>query len=423
MQTRSCALLALFVFSLPLAAADNFYLKNGDRVVFYGDSITDQRLYTVLTETYVVTRYPKLDVFFVHSGWGGDKVSGGGGGPIDLRLDRDVIAYKPTVMTIMLGMNDGLYRAETEATDKAYFDGYRHIVEKMKAADPGIRITAIQPSPYDDVTRPPTFPGGYNEVMRSFGKWIANYANEANLQVADLNTPVVAMLRKADQLDPAEAQNIIKDRVHPGFAGHLIMAEGLLEAWHARPLVSSVTIEAGPKPKCSAEYANVSDLASANGGLRWTETEEALPLPFSAWKNDKWTSGPLDLVLRSSDVSQALNNEPLKVGGLKSGVYTLKIDGQSIGNFNNDELARGINLALLDTPMAKQAQEVYELTVAHCNVHNDRWRNVQVPLAPYNLPAVQSAMQSADELERAILQKRSQAAQPKPHQFELAPAA
>jgi lysophospholipase L1-like esterase len=422
MRIQLRATLALLTLALPALAAEDFYLKNGDRVVFYGDSITDQRLYTVITETYVVTRYPQLKVFFVHSGWGGDKVSGGGGGPIDERLDRDVLAYRPSVVTIMLGMNDGLYRPETEATDRAYFDGYRHIIEKMKSQGPGIRVTAIEPSPYDDVTRAPNFPGGYNEVMRSFGKWIANYAVEAKLHVADLNTPVVEMLRKANQLDPAEAQNIIKDRVHPGFSGHLIMAEALLKSWNARPYVSSVTIQAASKPKSSAEHATVSDLASENGGLTWSELEDALPLPIADWKQNR-NSGPLDLVLRSSDVSDALNNEQLKVTGLKNGVYTLRIDGQSIGNFNNDQLARGINLGALETPMSKQAEEVYQLTVAHCNVHNDRWRTIQVPLDRYKLSATAPAMQSADDLERALLEKRSEIVKPKAHRFELVPAA
>lgn len=40
------------------SAQDGFYLKNGDRVVFYGASITDQRRYTTFVETYVVTRFP-----------------------------------------------------------------------------------------------------------------------------------------------------------------------------------------------------------------------------------------------------------------------------------------------------------------------------------------------------------------------------
>jgi lysophospholipase L1-like esterase len=402
-------------------SADSFYLKNGDRVVFYGDSITDQRLYTVITETYVVTRYPNLDVGFVHSGWGGDKVSGGGGGPIDLRLQRDVLAYKPSVMTIMLGMNDGLYRAETEETDKTFFTGYRHIVETVKSAVPSIRITAIQPSPYDDVTRAPNFPGGYNEVLISFGKWIANYGKEAGLNVADLNTGVVQMLRKANELSPEEAQKIIPDRVHPGFSGHLIMAEQLLKFWNARPVVAAVTIDAssGKAKVTSTEHASVSDVSNGNT-IRWTETDDALPLPFKEWQEMR-ANGPLSLVLRSSHVAEDLNYEPLKITGLKNGVYSLKIDGTTVGTFNNDEWGRGVNLAILDTPMTNQAKQVYDLTVLHCNIHNERWRTIQVPVAKYDLSQAAPAMETADALERVVIQKRHEVGQPKAHQFEIVP--
>ncbi len=97
-----------------LLAQGGFYLKDGDRVVFYGDSITEQRLYTTFVESYVLTRFPQLKVSFVHSGVGGDRVTGGWAGEIDLRLNRDVFAYRPTVMTIMLGMNDGSYRGFDE---------------------------------------------------------------------------------------------------------------------------------------------------------------------------------------------------------------------------------------------------------------------------------------------------------------------
>src|SRR5919199_4307015 len=150
---RKAFVLLLAFVSLAIAQQAPFYLKNGDRVVFYGDSITDQRLYTTFVESYAVTRFPALNVSFVHSGWGGDRVSGGGGGPIDVRLERDVIAYRPTVVTIMLGMNDASYRAYDPNVFNTYAGGYRHIVETLKSALPGVRLTLIQPSPFDDVTR------------------------------------------------------------------------------------------------------------------------------------------------------------------------------------------------------------------------------------------------------------------------------
>src|SRR3982751_2012391 len=143
---RKALLLLLAFVSLAVAQQAPFYLKNGDRVVFYGDSITDQRLYTTFVESYAVTRFPNLNVAFVHSGWGGDRVSGGGGGPIDVRLKRDVVAYSPTVVTVMLGMNDARYRAFDQAIFDEFANGYRHIVESLKANVPGARIVAIEPS-------------------------------------------------------------------------------------------------------------------------------------------------------------------------------------------------------------------------------------------------------------------------------------
>lgn len=420
MRKALCVL--IFLASAMLAfGADAFYLKPADTVVFYGDSITDQRLYTVLTETFVLTRYPKLNATFIHSGWGGDKVTGGGGGPIDLRLQRDVLAYHPTVMTIMLGMNDGHYRPETPDNDKVYFDGYQHIVDTMLKDDPGIRITLIQPSPYDDVTRPPTFPGGYNAVLLNFSKWIANYGQQKQLTVADFNSPMVAMLQRANATDPANAQKILPDRVHPSVSGHLVMAEQLLKAWNARPLVSSVFIDAsGNMPKLQfSDFAQISDLKGGNG-IQWTEQDNALPLPFA-----EWTSGGngtlMNLVIHSSDVTEALNQEPLRVTGLKPGNYTLLIDGTNVGNFSSADFANGVNLALLNTPMSQQANEVYQLTIAHATIHNDRWRNIQVPLAKYSLPQTKTAMDSLDQLEAAVVAKQRETAQPRAHTFQLVP--
>lgn len=192
-----------------LLAQSSFFLKDGDRVVFYGDSITGQRLYTTFAETYVLTRFPLMKISFVHSGWGGDRVTGGGGGPIDQRLERDVFAYKPTVMTIMLGMNDGRYREFGQELFDTFANGYKHIIQSVKSALPGIRITVIVPSPYDEVTRDATVPGGYNAVLLRYGQFLKELAQTEQLSFADLNTSLVAALetaKAADRYELSEAQ-------------------------------------------------------------------------------------------------------------------------------------------------------------------------------------------------------------------------
>jgi lysophospholipase L1-like esterase len=408
--------LCLFAFVALRVQAQPFAVKDGDRVVFYGDSITDQRLYTTFTETYIVTRFPNLDVSFVHSGWGGDRVTGGGGGPIDLRLPRDVFAYKPTVMTIMLGMNDGSYRAFDENIFNTFAQGYEHIIDSVKTTLPGIRITAIKPSPFDDVTQPPRFEGGYNAVLVRYSDFIQELAVEEKLNIADLNGPIVAALEKAKATDAELAKKIIPDRVHPGPGGHLLMAGELLKSWNAPSLVSAVEIDAGAQRIVEAKNTKVSNLKTGST-ISWTELDDALPMPVDM--NDP----VIALAVNSSDFMSALNQQTLKVTGLTAANYELKIDGAPVGTFTKVRLSDGINLAALPTPMAKQAAEVHQLTLRHNNIHFQRWRQVQVPLAADETPDVQEAvanlMAALDVEEAGVVKEQRAAAQPKPHQFEL----
>ncbi len=417
---RRVLLLLTMVLALASAALaqTKFALKDGDRVVFYGDSITDQRLYTTYTESYVVTRFPRLKIGFVHSGVGGDRVTGGWAGAIDVRLPRDVIAYKPTVMTIMLGMNDGSYRVFDEDIFKTYSTGYEHIIDTMKHAVPGIRITVIQASPFDDVTRPPTFADGYNAVLVRYGQFVKELGERDHLLVADMNGPVVSMLQKAKAEDAELAQKIIPDRVHPGPGGHLIMAEQLLKAWNAPATVAAVEIDAGAKRVVRADNAKVIGLV-VGPSLTWSETDNALPMPLPL-ATDKG-SKDFGLALRSSDFIEALDQEPLKVTGLTSARYVLKIDGENVGDFTSQQLQEGINLATLPTPMLKQADNVHDLTLKHNNMHFVRWRDVQVTLKDYKLAGEPAAVAALDKLENELVQQQRAAAQPKLRHYELAP--
>src|SRR5215470_2166949 len=82
--------------------ADKFFFQKGDRIIFLGDSITEQYQYSSYIELYLTTRFPGRDLTFLNAGIGGDTAAGGA-----RRFAAHVLAEKPTAVTIDFGMNDG----------------------------------------------------------------------------------------------------------------------------------------------------------------------------------------------------------------------------------------------------------------------------------------------------------------------------
>jgi lysophospholipase L1-like esterase len=391
--------------------APSFFLHDGDRVTFYGDSITAQREYTRDVEDYVLTRFPHWKVDFHNAGVGGDKVSGGSAGPVDLRLQRDVFDAHPNVVTIMLGMNDGYYRASEPGIASTYQDGFRHIVDSLQKNLPQARITLIQPSPYDDITREPLFAGGYNGVLLQYSHFLEQLSREKQTGLADLNTPVTGVLTALNQQNHDLAQQFIPDRVHPAEGGHWIMAGALLKAWNAPALVSSVALSASPAKVSSAMNATVSDLRAGKVGLTWTQTEAALPLPFPPSEVDP----VLAMTLKTSDLVSTLDQEMLIVGSLKAGKYDLRIDDRLIGSFSADELAKGINLAVLDTPMLEQSR-----LLEHDTQKKNVLEEARFQIINKSLEAESSSIAKA--LEQALpsaVDRQHADAQPRAHRFEI----
>jgi lysophospholipase L1-like esterase len=431
--TRSAlVLLALLAASAAaLAAQEGFYLHDKDIVVFYGDSITEQRLYTTFVETFVVTRYPQLNVRFVNSGWGRETVAGGDGGPVDLRLTRDVISHKATVMTVMLGMNDGGGGGGgyTPSSDEQRFTRYKagmeHIVQVVKQALPDLRVTLLEPSPFDDVTQAPQPPDGYNSVLVRYGLYLRELARRTQVSVVDLNGPMVEMLKKANALDPNGAKALIPGRVHPSAGGHLVMAEVLLKAWGASPIVSAVEIDAASKQVARADNTAVTGL-TVGQTISWSQKDASLPMLVSLRDpsiptNSRRGAATMDLALKSSDFMEALNRQTLRVRGLEAARYALKINGSAIGSFSREQLEQGVNLAGLPTPMAKQALQVHLLTMKRGDVHETRWKQLQVGLHDDNLTRLAGALEGLDAVEEELAVRQRAAAQPVACSYELIP--
>lgn len=401
--------------SAPAQAASDFAIHDGDHVVLYGDSITDQRLYSTFIEEYVLTRFPAWKVEWTQSGVGGDKVSGGWAGPIDLRIQRDVLPYHPTVMTIMLGMNDGYYRPPNPAIQRTYEDGYKSMVSTILAGAPGVRLTLLGPSPYDDVTRPTMH---YNEVMQAYSAFDRTEADAVHQSYIDLNAPVVGVLQKVGSAHPDLAGRLILDRVHPGEGVHWVMAAAVLKGWHAPSLVSSITIDAHGVKAADVQNASVTDVKrdKKTETLEWAAIENALPLPLPSADTDPITN----LAIDAGGIEAALDQEMLTVTGLAAGNYALTIDDQPVTNLTAEALSHGVNLARLATPMLRQSQTLAWET-EHRNELERQLFTLQAGTDRDPAAAPEPEQQAMEKAIASSIEQQQKNAQPVTHHFALKP--
>ena len=412
------SLMAVLAAPAPSPAAPGdppapFALRDGDRVVFYGDSITQEGGYGRFVEEYVRTRFPRWEVRFYNAGVGGDTVRGGWAGPVEVRLERDVIALRPTLVTIMLGMNDGGYKPFDPQTLATFGDGYRALVAKLRQALPGVRITFIRSSPFDDVARPPQFAPGYDDALRRLGCYVTSLGAKEGATVVDFRDPVNAGVASVLKDDAALARQVVPDRVHPGPAGHMVMGATLLRAWAAPALVTRVEIDAAGRRLVAASNTEASGLVAAGGGLAWTQIDRALPLPLS------YEDATVELAQKAGADLESLDQQVLVVSGLAPGRYELKIDGQAVGAFTDAELARGANLARLNTPMRWQAFTVAWSAGDGLELQRLRRRLLVAQEKDPSLEPTTSALAARDEAEQKA---RSEEALPKPRKFELVAA-
>jgi lysophospholipase L1-like esterase len=329
--------------------AQDFYLHNGDRVVFYGDSITAQRYYTSDIQDFVRTRYPALQVTYHNAGVPGDKVNGGYAGDAAVRVTRDVKPWKPTVITVMLGMNDGDYVPPDSKIFADYQSGYEKLLALLHAAALDARISLLANTPYDEITHGTEFEG-YMATTEQNARATPALGQRENLPVVDTYSPMVQLLQRAKATDSSFASLLVSDRIHPADPAHLIIAEALMKAWHVDPIVSEVSLSAASHAVTHCLRTQVAALASEGSTLDWDQLDEALPLPFNL------DNALMNFVLAISDLS-SYDKEILKVDDLQPGQYNLWIDKMLVGSFSSDQLATGINLGTMKTPMWHQARE------------------------------------------------------------------
>jgi lysophospholipase L1-like esterase len=168
-------------------------LRDRETIVFYGDSITEQNLYTAYLETFLLSRFPSKDLAVFNLGWSGDTASGAA-----KRFARDVAPVQPSLVFVNFGMNDGGYKAYDEATYRNYLAAQGALADIVRAA--GSRQVLFTTSPVDDVLRKDQ--GVYNGTLSRMAHGLGQLAAERKLPLIDLLHPMLDVQRRAKEKDP-----------------------------------------------------------------------------------------------------------------------------------------------------------------------------------------------------------------------------
>ncbi|MDP6633396.1 MAG: SGNH/GDSL hydrolase family protein [Phycisphaerae bacterium] len=340
----------------PLAPLSSIDLQDGDTLVFLGDSITHQCLYTQYIEDYYYTRYPDRRINFHNAGVSGDRAD-----DAVSRFDADVAVFKPKYVTVLLGMNDGLYKHFDHETFASYEKDMTTVRKKIAAI--GAKAILMGPTMYDSrvsETRPPRWIAGnpeqvkavtayYSAVLAFYGAWCRDQAVRYGQGYVDMATFMGNLTQKQQAENPKFT--MIPDAVHPDAGGQAVMAFAVLDQMNAAAQVSAVVInQRKGRWKAYVRNGEVSDIKAEGDGLSFVFKAKALPwvLPSEA-----------KLGYELTKAGHKKSNERITISGLKPGRYDLIIDDVVVGTYPHNRLAAKIELQSNEkTPQYQQALKV-----------------------------------------------------------------
>lgn len=250
-------LLGWCVLGLVVLRAD----QEEPRVLILGDSITYDGRWVVHVESAIraqrgLARIPIVNMALPSETASGLSEAGHAGGSfprpdVHERLGRVLTEYKPTLVILCYGLNDGIYLAFDETRFKAYRDGLASV--RAACLKAGAKVVLLTPSPYG-VDRP-TEPLAYDQVLATYSAWLVEQ-RRYNWQVVDVRTKLLESVAAAKKADPKFV--FAKDGIHPGDEGHLLLAQaawaglaplmkwnpktGFAEAAKLKPLTQSMTL-------------------------------------------------------------------------------------------------------------------------------------------------------------------------------------
>ncbi|MEY4385445.1 MAG: hypothetical protein RLY20_728, partial [Verrucomicrobiota bacterium] len=218
-------------------------LKEGDRLAIIGDSITEQKMYSRIIETYLTVCVPQLKVTTRQYGWSGEKTDG-----FLKRMTNDCLRFNPTVATLCYGMNDHRYRPFDVINAAWYRTNYTAIVKSFNAA--GTRVVLGSPG---CMSKPNTWGGTpgmtldeHNVNLCALRDIDIDIAQQEGTRFADvfwnmMKAGYEGQMKFGTTNEPFMIGG--RDGVHPGWEGQVVMAYSFLRALGLDGDIGTITVD------------------------------------------------------------------------------------------------------------------------------------------------------------------------------------
>lgn len=205
-------------------------LEPNDHILFYGDSITDAgrnreaapndpngwgRGYAFLAASQLSADFADWNLTFSNKGISGNRVY-----DLEKRLQADVLDLKPTVVSILIGINDTWrrYDSNNPSPIDEFAASYTRVLEQLTEA--GIRVLILEPF----LLHVPEDRAGWREDVNPRIDAVRDVARAFKTGYVALDGIFATASTKR------EAAFWLPDGVHPSAAGHALIARHYIDA-------------------------------------------------------------------------------------------------------------------------------------------------------------------------------------------------
>ncbi|MCX7825706.1 MAG: GDSL-type esterase/lipase family protein [Verrucomicrobiae bacterium] len=405
-------MLAALVRAAAGAGPSEFAIKDGDTVVFLGDSITAARTYGKIIENYTLLRFPDRRVSFYNAGKGGDTARG-----CLERLDRDVFRRGATLVTVAVGMNDiGWGMLADAAHKREYLDGIRGIIERCQQRGVRVFICSAAIGREED---PDQGERGFLQRMCDEAMAMARTMGAGAIDVQREMRKVLRRVIEVNKHEPPDKKTALHlpDGVHLTELGQLAMAFAILKGLGAPADVPWVTVDAAGPALLEAKGCKVTGLKRESDTLQFDRLDDGLPINFGFLAAFNYRFVP---------IPDQLGRYGLTVKNLPRGQYEIIAAGRLVGRFNEQQFAAGLNISTTTpdpwqpggpwdaqwTALAPLTEARDHLMLSRFYAHTFMEKHPQLARMDEQVAAINEKLQT---LQRAV-------AAPVPYRFVIRPA-